>query len=90
LVVIEGEISNLTAEEAESRIITAGCPCARYLTLADSMGRPHVNERGAAVNVRDNDQTYRVANTPMLFTATDVGARTWVAAAGEHNEEILG
>ena len=90
LVVIEGEISNLTAEEAESRIITAGCPCARYLTLADSMVRPHVNERGAAVNVRDNDQTYRVANTPMLFTATDVGARTWVAAAGEHNEEILG
>jgi len=26
----------------------------------------------------------------MLFTATDVGARSWVASVGEHNEEILG
>jgi CoA:oxalate CoA-transferase len=90
LVVIEGEVSQLSAEEAERRIIAAGCPCARYLTLAESMERPHVDERGAAVAVSDDDQTYRVANTPMLFTATDVGARAWVASVGEHNEEILG
>ena len=90
LVVVEGEVSKLTAEEAERRIIGAGCPCARYLTLAESMDRMHVNERGAAVDMVDGGETYRVANTPMLFTTTDVGARTWVAAPGEHNEEILG
>jgi CoA:oxalate CoA-transferase len=80
----------LSAEEAERRINEAGCPCARYLTLAQSMSRPHVDERGAAVEVGEAGQSYRVANTPMLFTATDVGARTWVAAPGEHNQEILG
>ena len=90
LTIIEAAISTLTAEEAESRIITAGCPCARYLTLAESSVRPHVDERGAAVNVVEDGQTYRVVNTPMLFTATDVGARAWVATPGEHNDEILG
>jgi CoA:oxalate CoA-transferase len=90
LVIVEAEISELSAEEAESRIIAAGCPCARYLSLAGSMSRPHVSERGAAVHVVEAGETYQVANTPMLFTATDVGARTWVAAAGEHNDEILG
>jgi CoA:oxalate CoA-transferase len=94
LVIVESAISTLSAAEAESRIIAAGCPCACYLTLAGSMDRPHVNERGAAVDVTEGEAetsaTYRVANTPMLFTATDVGARTWVAAPGEHNEEILG
>ena len=90
LVVIEGEVSKLTAEAAERRINDSGCPCARYLTLAGSMDRPHVNERGAAVDMVEGAETYRVANTPMLFTATDVGARTWVATPGEHNEEILG
>jgi CoA:oxalate CoA-transferase len=87
---IEGEVVKLSAEEAERRINEAGCPCARYLTLAQSMSRPHVDERGAAVEVGEAGQSYRVANTPMLFTATDVGARTWVAAPGEHNQEILG
>jgi CoA:oxalate CoA-transferase len=90
LVIVESEISHLGAEEAEARIIAAGCPCARYLTLAKSMSRPHVNERGAAVHVAEDGETYQVANTPMLFTATDVGAKTWVAAPGEHNDEILG
>lgn len=87
---IEGEVVKLSAEEAERRMNEAGCPCARYLTLAQSMSRPHVDERGAAVEVGEAGQSYRVANTPMLFTATDVGARTWVAAPGEHNQEILG
>ena len=90
LKIIEAEIAALSAEEAERRIIAAGCPCARYLTLAQSMDRPHVKERGAAVDVSEAGAVYRVANTPMLFTATDVGARSWVASVGEHNEEILG
>jgi len=90
LTVIEAEIAGITAEEAERRINQAGCPCARYLTLAQSMDRPHVDERGAAVDVTDDGAVYRVANTPMLFTAADVGARAWVASVGEHNGEILG
>ncbi len=90
LVLIEAETAKLSAEEAETRINDAGCPCARYLTLAQSMSRPHVRERGAAVGVSDAGEVYRVTNTPMLFTATDVGARPWVAAPGEHNREILG
>ena len=90
LIVIEGEVSKLTAEEAERRINDSGCPCTRYLTLAESIDRPHVEERGAAIRIVDGAETYRVANTPMLFTATDVGARSWVPTPGEHNEEILG
>jgi CoA:oxalate CoA-transferase len=90
LMVIEGEVSKLTAEDAERRINDSGCPCTRYLTLAKSIDRPHVEERGAAIRVVDGAETYRVANTPMLFTATDVGARPWVPTSGEHNEEILG
>jgi CoA:oxalate CoA-transferase len=90
LIVIEGEVSRLTAEEAERRINDSGCPCTRYLTLVESIDRPHVEERGAAIRIVDGAETYRVANTPMLFTATDVGARSWVPTPGEHNEEILG
>ena len=87
---IEGEVSRLTAEEAERRINDSGCPCTRYLTLVESIDRPHVEERGAAIRIVDGAETYRVANTPMLFTAADVGARPWVPTSGEHNEEILG
>ncbi len=86
---IEGETSALPAAEAEARINAAGCPCARYLTLAESIARPQVAARGAAVEVRDGPESYRVANTPMLFPLADVGARTWVPRLGEHNAEIL-
>jgi len=74
----------------EARINQAGCPCTRYLTLAESINRPHVAARGSSIEVRDAGTVYRVANTPMLFDTSDVGARTWVAQVGEHNEEILG
>lgn len=86
---IQAEVANLPAAEAEQRINEAGCPCARYLTLAQSMNQPQVAARGAAVTVGDGRHSYRVANTPMLFSTASVGAQAWVARPGQHNDEIL-
>ena len=86
---IDGETRKLTAADTESRINRAGCPCTRYLSLAESMARPHVGHRGAAATINDGGHRYQVANTPMLFATADVGARPWVARSGEHNAELL-
>ncbi len=83
------EVINFTAAEAERLINAAGCPCAQYLTIKESINQPRVRERGASVAVNDGAQIYNVANTPMLFDTSTVGAQSWVALSGQHNEEIL-
>ena len=77
------------AAELERRITGAGCPCARYLTLGESISRDQVRARGAAVEVEDRGAVYRVANTPMLFSPAGVSARPWVARPGQHTREVL-
>ena len=88
-----GEIDAVTrdrpAAELESRINAEGCPCTRYVTLADSLASRQVSARGAAVTVTDGAAVYQVANTPMLFGDKAVSARPWVARAGQHTRELL-
>ncbi|MCY4591473.1 MAG: CoA transferase [Alphaproteobacteria bacterium] len=91
--VLLGEIDAVTrtrpADELDRRINAEGCPCTRYLTLADSLSSRQVRARGAAVSVSDGSAVYQVANTPMLFENAAVSARPWVARTGQHTGELL-
>jgi CoA:oxalate CoA-transferase len=76
------------AVEAEEIIMSAGCPCSRYLTVGESLARPAISERGAAVEIRDNNGSFLVANTPFRFSDAEVGAKPRVSTPGQHNEEF--
>ena len=71
-------------------IESAGCPCTRYRTVAESMAEPHVAARGAAVEVDDGGGPFLVANCPMRYSDADVGARPRVPDLDEHGEELTG
>jgi crotonobetainyl-CoA:carnitine CoA-transferase CaiB-like acyl-CoA transferase len=77
-----------SAAEAEEIILAAGCPCSRYLTVGESMARPAIAERGAAVEIRDESGRFFVANTPFRFSDAEVGAKPRVSRPGEHNLEM--
>lgn len=77
-----------SAVEAEEMILAAGCPCSRYQTVGESLARPAIAERGAAVEITDAGGSYLVANTPFRFSDAEVGVKARVAAPGEHNEEL--
>lgn len=67
----------------------AGCPCARYLSVAQSMAQPQVAHRGSMAEVEDGWGRYLVPNSPFQFANAQVHARPWVAEQGQHNDEIL-
>jgi len=78
-----------TTDACEAAILAKGCPCTRYLGLAESMAEPQIASRGAAVEIGGVDDPYKVGNCPAQFQGADVGARPWVASLGQHTEEIL-
>ena len=50
---------------------------------------PQLRHRGMMTEVHDAAGPLTVPNTPFLFSATQATVQPWVAAVGEHNEEIL-
>ncbi|MDP7546108.1 MAG: CoA transferase, partial [Alphaproteobacteria bacterium] len=67
----------------------AGCPCTRYLTVAQSIAQPQVAHRGSMIEVEDGWGRYQVPNSPFQFANAQVQARSWIAEQGQHNDEIL-
>lgn len=82
-----------TAGEAVATVIerltAAKIPVSPYRDLADMVSDPQLRHRGMMTEVRDSAGAVTVPNTPFLFSATQATVQPWVAAVGEHNEEIL-
>lgn len=82
-----------TAGEAVTTVIerltAAKIPVSPYRDLADMVTDPQLRHRGMMTEVRDSAGPVTVPNTPFLFSATQATVQPWVAAVGEHNEEIL-
>ena len=79
----------LTTDACEAAILTAGCPCTRYLEIHESMSEPQIAARGAAVEITDRGETFLIANCPAQFGNGSVGAKPWIADLGQHTAEIL-
>ncbi|SVC03942.1 uncharacterized protein METZ01_LOCUS256796, partial [marine metagenome] len=79
----------LTTDACEAAILTAGCPCTRYLEIHESMSEPQIAARGAAVKIIDHGETFLIANCPAQFGDGSVGAKPWIADLGQHTAEIL-
>ena len=79
----------LTTDACEAAILTAGCPCTRYLEIHESMSEPQIAARGAAVEIIDHGKTFLIANCPAQFGDGSVGAKPWIADLGQHTAEIL-
>ena len=79
----------LTTDACEAAILTAGCPCTRYLEIHESMSEPQIAARGAAVEIIDHGETFLIANCPAQFGDGSVGAKPWIADLGQHTKEIL-
>ena len=79
----------LTTDACEAAILTAGCPCTRYLEIYESMSEPQIAARGAAVEITDRGESFLIANCPAQFGNGSVGAKPWIADLGQHTAEIL-
>jgi CoA:oxalate CoA-transferase len=81
--------ADLEADACIDALTNAGCPCARYLTVAQSIAQPQVAHRRSMIEVEDGWGRYQVPNSPFQFANAQVQARTWIAEQGQHNDEIL-
>ncbi|HEX2539684.1 MAG TPA: CaiB/BaiF CoA-transferase family protein [Caldimonas sp.] len=89
LALIERWTATRTGAECEQIFMRAGVPCSRYRSVAEAMADPQCAERGLFVELGDADAPYKVANLPYRLSATPVAAKPFVAALGEHTEEVL-
>ncbi|MFP6774505.1 MAG: CoA transferase [Alphaproteobacteria bacterium] len=65
-----------------------GCPCTKYMTVAEAIAQPQAAHRGSLAEVEDGWGRYRVPDSPFKFTKAEVKARSWVAEIGQHDEEV--
>src|SRR5258708_218074 len=73
----------------EDRLMTAGVPCSRYLTVAEAMADPQLAARGSLAHVTDGAGAFRVPNPPFQFADSLVGVGPSVPALGADTEEEL-
>ncbi len=90
LELIEGWTRERSGEECERTFMAAGVPCSRYRSVAEAMADPQLVEREFFSELGQGENRFKVANAPSLFSATPMRARPWVAALGEHTDEVLG
>ncbi len=77
------------ANECEATLLQAGVPCSRYRRLNEALADPHLASRGTLAEVRDGGGAFLVPNPPFRMAGLEVGARGWVAALGEHTDEVM-
>ena len=86
---VEGWTSAQTARACEDRLMKAGVPCSRYLTMAEALADPQLAARGALATVSDGAGDFRVPNPPFKFADRSVGVAPSVPALGADTNEVL-
>ena len=64
-------------------------PCSRYYTVGEAMALPYASERELLATTTDGAGEVKVPNAPFHMRSARIGAREFVAALGEHNEQVL-
>lgn len=86
---LDGWAADRTAAECEAIMERGGVPCSRYYTVGEAMALPYANERELLATTKDGAGEVKVPNAPFHMRDARIGAREFVAALGEHNEQVL-
>ncbi len=89
MVLVERWSSMRSAAECMAALDAAGCPAARYATLAEAMADPQVAFRRSLATATDRAGSYRVAASPYKLSVTPPVTNPNVPQLGEHNRSIL-
>ena len=79
----------LTTDECQAALDRCAVPCSRYRTVEEAMADPQLAHRQAFAEVSDAGGVFRALNPPFRFSAASAVARPFVAALGEHGDEVL-
>lgn len=86
---MEAWTSVRTGAQAEALLLANDVPCARYLTLAETMAHPHLAQRGTLQRVGEGDASCLVTNMPSRFSRSTTHARGPAPRLGEHTQQVL-
>ena len=79
----------LGTDECQAILERHAVPCSRYRTVEEAMADPQLAHRHAFVEVRDTAGVFKALNPPFRFSGAPAAARPFVAALGEHGDQVL-
>jgi len=79
----------LSTTECHAALDRCGVPCSPYRTVEEAMADPQLAHREAFAEVRDAAGVFKALNPPFRFSQAPAVARPFVAALGEHGDEVL-
>jgi crotonobetainyl-CoA:carnitine CoA-transferase CaiB-like acyl-CoA transferase len=80
----------LSTAECQAAFDRFGVPCSPYRTVEEAMADPQLAHRQAFGESRDAGGVFRALNPPFRFSASPAGIQPFVAALGEHGDQVLG
>ena len=78
-----------TTQEVQALFDRHGVPSSPYRTVREAMADPQLAHRGAFAEIQDAGGTFQALNPPVRLSAATAAAVPYVAALGEHTEELL-
>ena len=78
-----------TTKEVQALFDRHGVPSSPYRTVREAMADPQLAHRGAFAEIHDAGGTFQALNPPFRLSAATAAAVPYVAALGEHTEELL-
>ena len=78
-----------TTKEVQALFDRHGVPSSPYRTVREAMADPQLAHRGAFAEIQDAGGTFQALNPPFRLSAATAAAVPYVAALGEHTEELL-
>jgi CoA:oxalate CoA-transferase len=79
----------LTTSEVQAVFDRGGVPSSPYRTVREAMADPQIAHRGSFTEVHDAGGKFLAINPPFHMTAATAAVRPFVAALGEHTEQLL-
>ncbi|HEY1300577.1 MAG TPA: CaiB/BaiF CoA-transferase family protein [Stellaceae bacterium] len=81
--------TTLATAEVQAVFDRHGVPSSPYRTVREAMADPQLAHRGAFAEIADAGGTFLALNPPFRLSAAGTAAQPFVAALGEHTEEVL-
>jgi crotonobetainyl-CoA:carnitine CoA-transferase CaiB-like acyl-CoA transferase len=81
--------AGLTTDEVQAVFDRGGVPSSPYRTVKGAMADPQIAHRGSFAEVHDAGGMFLAINPPFQMTGSTAAAQPFVAALGEHSEELL-
>ena len=81
--------TELTTAEVQAVFDRGGVPSSPYRTVKEAMADPQIAHRRSFTEVHDAGGSFLAINPPFQMTGSTAAAQPFVAALGEHTEELL-